>query len=234
MLNTELGIPCSGNSLYSNAVGGFNRQIIEKAKAEAAKQEALRQEEMNRTRQYITRGFGNAILGANSLEALEAALDKLAQEKRNVGGGTFMGVVGLFGRHYRKTRQQHTCTTTATALFGDDCRKITLEAIQEFEKSNQSLVDEKRKQLSQITPPAPTPTPAPKPAPIPPVAAIVATQPPVGMATATEDMQGSTSQLQDNTDKNSVTIVGKQINKSTLIFGGVGLALAGLLIYKLK
>lgn len=258
MLNTELGIPCAATSNYYNAAG-FTRQMMEKAKAAAAEAAAAAEVEMNKTRQYINRGFGNAILQANSAEALNAALDKLAQEKRNVGGGNFMGVVGLFGQTFIKGRTPHTCTTA-------ECSKRTLDAILEFEKNNRSIVDEKRKQFSttntQITKqrsvfrdrireqfkqaeakakeaaeaeaqakakPMDYPPPLP-PNSVPPIA-------PTPMPPVEEQggiMIGGEVLQPKDTPKDTVLIGGKEIKKSTLIFGAVGLGIVGILYFKLR
>lgn len=254
MLNTELGIPCDSASNYYNAAG-ISRQMVEKAKATAAQAAAAAEVEMNKTRQYINRGFGNAILQANSAEALIAALDKLAQEKRNVGGGSFTGVVSVFGKPFRKGKTPHTCTTP-------ECSKRTLEAILEFERNNKSIVDEKLKQFSttntQITKQRSvlrdrireqikrakeaadaeakakeTTKESPKPLPpdtipsIPPAPIPSAEQ----QATTTENTGTTTGQ---DTPKDAILIGGKEIKKSTLIFGAVGLGIVGFLYFKLR
>ena len=261
MLNVELGIPCDTASNFHNATG-FSRQMMEKAKAAATQAAAAAEAEMNKTRQYIMRGFGNAILQANSAEALNAALDKLAQEKRNVGGGNLMGAVSVFGQTFIKGRTPHTCTTA-------ECSKRTLDAIVEFEKNNRSIVDEKRKQFSttntQIKKQGSTlinrireqmkkaeaeakakeaaeaaakaePMDYPPPMPpntIPPIPSITPTpMPSVEEQGAT--VGGGAEAGATDTPKDAVLIGGKEIKKSTLIFGAVGLGIVGLLYYKLR
>ena len=266
MLNVELGIPCDTASNYYNAAG-FSRQMMEKAKAAAAQAAAAAEAEMNKTRQYIMRGFGNAILQANSAEALNAALDKLAQEKRNVGGGSFTGLVGVFGKTFMKGITPTTCPATDA-----ECKRRTLAAIVEFEKNNRTTVEEKIKQFSTTNtqikkqgstlinrireqikkaeaeakakeaaeaeakgkpmdyPPPMPPNTIP---PIPPIPSISPTpMPSVEEQGATVGGGAEAGAGATDTPKDAVLIGGKEIKKSTLIFGVVGLGIVGLLYYK--
>lgn len=237
MLNKELGIPCDTASNYYNATG-FSRQMIEKAKQAAAEAAAAEEAEMNKIRQYVMRGFGNDIVRANSIEGLNAAIEKLAQEKRNVGGGGFTGIVTVFGKTFRKGITPTTCPTTDA-----ECNRRTLAAIREFEANYKSIVEERRKQIedlikqeTQVKQVAERKAkPMDYPPPMPPN--VIPNITPTPMPSVEEQggtVGGGAEAGAANTPKDMVLIAGKQIKKSTLIFGAVGLGIVGLLFYKLR
>ena len=187
---------------------------------------------------WVMNSFGNQLLEAKNLETIDYWAGVMADQKVDMEmmlGKRKSGVgnVVSFGRQYKRRGKNAGLFTSDGCIRQSQAR---LDALNQFEVRHNTAINTLRKKYEKLTeekPPVSDTTSTGK------TTTSGNVSPQVGAATfptgaLSNENSGTSNISTDETEKNKVNIGGQQINKSTLIFGAVGLAVAGFLIYKFK
>lgn len=186
--------------------------------------------------QWVMNSFGNQLLEAKTLDQIDYWAGVMADQKvdmemmlgkRKSGVGNVLS----FGRQYKRRGKNAGLCTNDGCIRQSQAR---LDALNQFEVRHNTAITTLRKKLEkqiEEKPPVAGDTTTEKNLKVG-----AATMPPIGsqpIATITPT-ETSTSLTDTNAAKGQVVIAGKTIKTSTLIFGAVGLGIAGILFFKLR
>jgi hypothetical protein len=215
-----------------------NRQERRQERREGRNTQRVTDGDRRAAEDWVMNSFGKQLLEAKDIETIDYWAGVMADQKVDMEmmlGKRKSGVgnVVSFGRQYKRRGKNAGLCTSDGCIRQSQAR---LDALNQFEVKHNTAINTLRKKYEKLTEEKPL------------VSDTTSTSktttsgnvsPQVGAATfptgaLLNENSGTSNISTDETDKNKVNVGGQQINKSTLIFGAFGLAIAGFLIYKFK